>query len=941
MNRLYSTLFCLSGLFVALNAHATPLCLEGYEDSTGDCLIFDVTLEPHASAATELSLAGAANFFKWAHVIYLSLSGTGDANSPTAWPYALQEVTISVADPAVFTAVDHDLAEDDPVIFQSNGKLPDGLTAGSTYFVTEIIDSDTFKVSATLNGSDLATSGTQSGSHTVSKGPVNTACSPPTGPYRYGYTDDGANCIAARTLFDFIDTPYSAVTITIADPAVITWTGHRLHEYDPVKFSTTGTLPDGLNDDDIYYVKAVLNENTFTVSATPSGTAIATSGSQSPAHTTFVHSTAYTYNSAAYTYSVSGANTTKAWTSKATPALKEGFELGVSRPWLTRLRNPESGTFESNWEPRKKAIDAIAASGAKSLRIELDAYGSNLANVVYLLNYVDDNYPDMGVLIALSTPDVLSQEQVRSCSGSVCEYLDNSGDTPEGTNWTITENGKTLGEMYMNTCGYAVRPPRFSDIVVATFEEALETDILPDIAKFKNIIGFEIGNELDSICFNGDIPFPANNDEGDTLDFTGTIDATITDVFTARYAQVAAQLKTSLDLQVASGTDPWLSPDTRIVSFGAAQSYQYWDVYGQDTESGYYSFTHDLYRNGWNAIALLHDILSDEDANAAISVIGEHIYPLTEIVRADMNAILYNALNDPSLTEIDGFEEKEVWLTEWGFNKGPIWPNLPDPFRRYRAMMEVMAHVNTDTNPAAQKITRTFLYGFDHCDADSCPPQADYRIYNTVSGNLVPQMPEARIFKAYTGGRLNYPSANPDDSDSDGLTDTDEIIIGTQPLNSDSDNDGLLDGGEDADADSIANSLDNCPINSNNDQLNTDGDATGDVCDQDDDGDAVLDVNDNCRLAANPMQRDLDEDEYGNACDGDINNDDIVNGLDLSILANTAGYGGYSHIEVFSTMPEIVVPYLLKSTSDIDQELFYQWIYQGSAYTPGPSGLNP
>lgn len=173
------------------------------------------------------------------------------------------------------------------------------------------------------------------------------------------------------------------------------------------------------------------------------------------------------------------------------------------------------------------------------------------------------------------------------------------------------------------------------------------------------------------------------------------------------------------------------------------------------------------------------------------------------------------------------------------------------------------------------------------------------------------------------------PNDEDSDNDNDGVSDLAEYQGGTNPRSIDTD------------ADSIADNLDNCQIDANNDQLNTDGDTAGDVCDRDDDGDAVLDVNDNCRLAVNPLQRDLDEDEYGNACDGDINNDDVVNNLDLSILANTAGYGGYSHIEVFSTMPEIVVPYLLESTSDINQELFYQWIYQGSAYTPGPSGSNP
>lgn len=76
----------------------------------------------------------------------------------------------------------------------------------------------------------------------------------------------------------------STVTITIASPGVVTWTGHTFANGEPIVFSTTGALPTGLTAGTTYWI---INQaaNTFQVSATPGGAAINTSGSQSGTHT--------------------------------------------------------------------------------------------------------------------------------------------------------------------------------------------------------------------------------------------------------------------------------------------------------------------------------------------------------------------------------------------------------------------------------------------------------------------------------------------------------------------------------------------------------------------------------------------------------------------------------------------------------------------------------
>lgn len=75
-------------------------------------------------------------------------------------------------------------------------------------------------------------------------------------------------------------TPSSVVTISIAEPGVVTWNSHGLLAGQPVIFENEGgALPTGLTDGTVYYVVAAgLTANSFSVSATVGGAAIDTTG---------------------------------------------------------------------------------------------------------------------------------------------------------------------------------------------------------------------------------------------------------------------------------------------------------------------------------------------------------------------------------------------------------------------------------------------------------------------------------------------------------------------------------------------------------------------------------------------------------------------------------------------------------------------------------------
>ena len=105
------------------------------------------------------------------------------------------------------------------------------------------------------------------------------------------------------------------------------------------------------------------------------------------------------------------------------------------------------------------------------------------------------------------------------------------------------------------------------------------------------------------------------------------------------------------------------------------------------------------------------------------------------------------------------------------------------------------------------------------------------------------------------------------------------------------------DGLKDGDEDGIPDGEDNCVGVRNNDQLNTDGDNEGDVCDMrmmimmvfwmrdeavgcalvsDCDDDGVADGEDNCVLVRNNDQLNTDRDNEGDACDADNDNDGVA-----------------------------------------------------------------
>lgn len=107
------------------------------------------------------------------HVYLIERTDTGVVDVLTSQaPGTASTVTMTIASPCVVTWTNNGLEVGAPIVFTTTGALPTGLTAGTRYFVSNVLTTNTFRVSATQGGPDINTSGTQSGTHTGTSNPL-------------------------------------------------------------------------------------------------------------------------------------------------------------------------------------------------------------------------------------------------------------------------------------------------------------------------------------------------------------------------------------------------------------------------------------------------------------------------------------------------------------------------------------------------------------------------------------------------------------------------------------------------------------------------------------------------------------------------------------------------------------------------------------------------
>lgn len=182
-------------------------------------------------------------------------------------------VTITNASPGVVTWSNNLLPNGTVVTFTTTGALPEPLVAATEYYVINRA-ANTFQLSLTEGGSAINTTTAGSGTHTGTAPYIEAASR--AGSWFLRQTNSGYS--EATSVPDV-----RTVTLPLASPGVVTWTGNNMVADDEVKFYTDGTLPTEVVSGTTYYVRN-RTTNTFELATSAGGASIDFTGATAGTH---------------------------------------------------------------------------------------------------------------------------------------------------------------------------------------------------------------------------------------------------------------------------------------------------------------------------------------------------------------------------------------------------------------------------------------------------------------------------------------------------------------------------------------------------------------------------------------------------------------------------------------------------------------------------------
>ena len=274
----------------------------------------------------------------------------------------------------------------------------------------------------------------------------------------------------------------ATITVTIASPAVVTWTGHGLYEGCPIIFTTSGALPTGITAGTTYYVGRSPATNTFNISTSvanaAAGTFVNTSGSQSGTHTGTNHTT----------LRGTGAGTTELqmlngiWTNKNSITLTNGAGGGTAGIAANTATYVGSVYMTANGQTGTAFQPTKAAGGTNNILGLWNAYNrvrisSSARDATGSWNYATTTWraSDASVSNRISWLDGLAQSSVDTAFDIVVSMVGAGGGQQTAVNFNSTNAAPSLSTQNNSTLVSATHlANRSSPLLGFNYVQAME-----------------------------------------------------------------------------------------------------------------------------------------------------------------------------------------------------------------------------------------------------------------------------------------------------------------------------------------------------------------------------------------------------------------------------------------------------------------------------------
>ncbi|MGA2047529.1 MAG: hypothetical protein ABSG96_07540 [Terracidiphilus sp.] len=307
------------------------------------------------------------------------------------------------------------------------------------------------------------------------------------------------------------------------------------------------------------------------------------------------------------------------------------------------------GVDESNLSAKPEAVRAQVLAGVKQLGATWfrDAFTSKAKGGV--ADWVDE---------------------VRLAKQQNLKFLETIN--PVSSDFDATTPAENAGPDFSKRCGWSSGSRKLSAINLTKFTTRLRTEFDALKAAGISIDAFEIGNELDWICFNGDVP------DGHTpaqAEFMTAVRAY------AQYLKAAATLIHS----------PQYFPNAKIITFGMAHGSDQWDRPAHHFNNPASMIAQLRNLDGFNYLS---------NSSYKVDGYGVHLYPSAESVGNATETLLRQDISVLGKT-------LPLWITEWGLDVR----RFPNKSGQSRA--QAIAEFYSSLNGSGAIIGPVFFYSYD------------------------------------------------------------------------------------------------------------------------------------------------------------------------------------------------------------------------------------